>query len=239
MSDIPGKKDQLDRWNRIWDKILQEIVCRHEEPDDFVKFLVESLGETKTLQVLDLGCGGGRHLVYFESHGLKAYGIDFAQAALSVAKKRLSGQGLDAFLVKCDMRMLPFVDSCFDIVVSTRVIYHQRLEEIRKTVLEIARVLKRRGLILADLLSTRTYSYGKGEKVEENTFLEREGPENGGVRHFSDKQEAESLFENFKILSLKHREREVEGRVRSRWLVTAAARSSSHVSRSSSQDNRP
>lgn len=205
------------RWNRI----LREKPYSPEEPDEFVTSFAESLGKAKTLRVLDLGCGAGRHLVYFESHGLKACGVDFAQTGLGVAKKRLRGQGLDALLVRGDIKTLPFVDSCFDIVVSTRVIYHQRLEEIRNTILEIRRVLERRGLLLIDLLSTRTHKYGKGARLEENTFVEQEGLENDVIHHFSDKQEIQRLFANFKILGLELREREIEGKIRSRWVVTA------------------
>jgi hypothetical protein len=75
--------------------------------------------------------------------------------------------------------------------------------------------------LLADFLSKRTYSYGKGVEVEESTFVEQDGVERGILHHFTDEKELKELFKDFMISNLELRERVVENKLRSRWIVTA------------------
>jgi hypothetical protein len=81
--------------------------------------------------------------------------------------------------------------------------------------------LREKGLVLMNFLSKRTYSYGKGTEVEQDTFVEQEGAERGVLHHFTDRQEIEHLFSRFQIVDLRLAEKEVEGKLRSRWIVTA------------------
>jgi predicted DNA repair protein MutK len=58
-------------------------------------------------------------------------------------------------------------------------------------------------------------------EIEKDTFAEQEGIEKGVLHHFTDEEEINSLFKNFKIVSLELSEKEVEGKLRSRWILTA------------------
>lgn len=205
-----------------WDQILREDWYSQEEPDEIVvNFAALLKKENRKIRVLDLGCGGGRHQIYMAKQGFEAHGIDSSQIGLSLTKERLEKQKLDGYLVKCDMKWLPYIDFCFDAVISLHTVYHQKTAGIQKTISEIKRVLRKKGLVLANFLSKRTYSYAKGVKIEEDTFVEKEGVERGVIHHFTDKEELTHLFEDFKILDLKLVEREVEGKLRSRCLLIA------------------
>jgi hypothetical protein len=57
--------------------------------------------------------------------------------------------------------------------------------------------------------------------VEENTFIEEEGVEKGVLHYFVGKDGIEHLFENFEIARLELSEKEVEGKLRSRWIIIA------------------
>jgi len=205
-----------------WNQILREERYSREEPDEIVvNFATLLKKKNKKLRVLDLGCGGGRHQVYIAERGFEAHGIDTSETGLYLTRERLKRQDLEVYLVKCDMKMLPYIDFCFGAVVSLHTIYHQRYGRFQKTISEINRVLGKKGLVLMNFLSKRTYIYGKGAEVEENTFVEQEGAEKGVLHHFSDKEEIERLFKNFKIIDLKLSEREVEGKLQSRWILVA------------------
>jgi ubiquinone/menaquinone biosynthesis C-methylase UbiE len=205
-----------------WNQILHEEWYSQEEPDESVVNFAKLLKEKdKKLRVLDLGCGAGRHQVYMARQGLEAHGIDISETGLNFTKGRLKRQGLEGHLVKCDMKMLPYNNSCFDAVVCLHAIYHQKLEGIQETISEVQRILRKKGLVLINFLSKRTYSYGKGMKIEENTFIEQEGVEKGVLHYFVDKDDIKRLFSDFKIVNLELSEREVEGKLRSRWIVTA------------------
>jgi len=205
-----------------WNQILREEWYNPEEPEEVVVNFVASLKmRNQKLRVLDLGCGAGRHLIYVATQGFEAHGIDISETGLNLTRDRLRKRNLEAHIVKCSMNLLPYVDSCFDAVISLHTIYHQKLRGVQETTSEIRRTLKKKGLLLINFLTKRTYSYGKGVKVEENTFVEQEGVERGVLHHFTDDEEIQRLFENFTIIDLKLSEKEVEGKLRSRWTLVA------------------
>jgi ubiquinone/menaquinone biosynthesis C-methylase UbiE len=205
-----------------WERILREEWYSRRKPDENVVDLVGLLTVgSKNLRVLDLGCGAGRNQVYAEKQGFEAHGVDVSKTGLILTKERLKEQNLEVYLVKCDMKVLPYVCSCFDLAVCLHTIYHQKLEEIKRTISEIRRILNRKGLLLMNFLSERTYSYGKGIEIETGTFVEREGIEKGVLHHFSDRKEIERLLREFRTVDLKLVERKVEGKLRSRWIATA------------------
>ena len=204
-----------------WDQILPRREYSPEEPDEFVASSIKSLKRRQASKALDLSCGAGRHLAYMARQGVQVCGIDLSLTGIDMARRKLKEQGLEALLVKCDMKALPFINSLFDAVICTRTVYHQALEEIRETIIEIHRVSTTKALVAIDFLSKRTYSYGSGVEVEHNTFIEQDGPEKGGLHHFTDEKELKELFEAFRTVNIKLQEREVKGKLRSRWIVTA------------------
>lgn len=205
-----------------WDQILRNKHYSEEEPDEAIAEVITRLANRgQTLKVLDLACGAGRHTVYVAKHNLEAHGTDFSQTGLKKTKNRLKKQKLSGNLVKCDMKALPYADSCFDAVICFQAIYHQKQKAIRRTIAEIQRILKKNGIFLTNFLSKNTYSFGKGIKIEKDTFAETQGPEKGVLHQFVDKNGLMSLMKGFKTIRSELRERSVEGRLRSTWLVEA------------------
>jgi ubiquinone/menaquinone biosynthesis C-methylase UbiE len=204
-----------------WNSILPEKIYSLEEPDASVVNFVKLLTKRKKKRVLDLACGAGRHVIHMAEQGLDIYGADLSETGLKMTKERLRKRNLTATLVKCDLNNLPYVSACFDAIICTRSIYHQKLQGIERTLSEIGRILRTKGFILVDFLSKRTYSYAKGKKVEENTFAEQAGPERGVLHHFTGRNELETLFKGFDCVTIELQEKEVKGKLRSRWTVQA------------------
>lgn len=192
-----------------------------EEPDDSIISLAKSLRKGRA--ALDLACGAGRHVIYLAEQGFDVTGADVSVTGLKTTKERLQKRNLRANLIRCDMNHLPYARGCFDILVCTRAIYHQRLKSIQETLWEIRRVMKGNGALLIDLLSKNTCGYGEGIRVEEGTFMEHEGHERGIMHHYADEQELEQLFRDFGKVRLSLRERVVDGSLRSRWVVSATS----------------
>jgi len=64
-------------------------------------------------EILEIGCGTGHNLVYFDSLGLAATGIDQSPQMLRVAAAKIPP---GSRLVQGDARRLPFADNSFDTV---------------------------------------------------------------------------------------------------------------------------
>jgi SAM-dependent methyltransferase len=69
---------------------------------------LESTFVDRSGQLLDAGCGTGRHLVPLCMRGYRVVGVDVSPAMLGVARASLTEAGLDGTLVRGDLRWLPF-----------------------------------------------------------------------------------------------------------------------------------
>jgi ubiquinone/menaquinone biosynthesis C-methylase UbiE len=204
-----------------WNNILQRREYSLEKPDEIVVNLASVLEKRKAKRVLDLGCGAGRHVIYLADRGFEAHGADISEIGLKLTRKRLRNRKLKAEIMRCDMKLMPYVDSCFDAVICVNTVYHQKLKEIQKTISEIHRVLKEKGLLLTNFHSKRSSKYGKGIRVEENTFMQENGPEKGILHHFVDENELRELLRGFNMIDFKVREKLVNGYQRSHFILLA------------------
>lgn len=186
---------------------LDELPERLKKP---VPFVVESLslfecGDVRN--VLDLGCGAGRHCIFLAKEGFNTVGIDFSKSSLKMAKEWVKKEKIRNVDFVCGtMTHLPFTRDFFDAVVSVSVIHHAIKSEITKAVREIHRVLRKKGLFLANLASVEDHRFGKGEKIEERTFRikeEFEEYEFKELHHFFTKEEALKLLEDFMKVKIK------------------------------------
>jgi len=163
----------------------------HDEYD--VKRPVES--------VLDLGCGNGRHAMYFARQGFKTAGIDVSEQAITWANDWARREHLEVDFRVGDIENLPFPDKSFDVAVSHGVLDHVPMETAQRAAAEVKRVLRPHGLFYCDLRSTEDFECGVGEQAGPNTFVVSEGYERGLVQHFFSPAETQSLFDGlFRIL---------------------------------------
>lgn len=191
-----------------WDILFKKKKYRWKKPSRFLIDLVPLLKKRKFKRVLDLGCGAGRHVVYLTKKGFFVVGSDISSRALKLSQKWLEKEKVKNYcLVEHDMTELPFPDKHFDAVISVNVIHHNPLDKVDKTVAEIRRVLKKRGLVVLTVSSTNDYKFGLGKKLGKNTYLAHSARgvviDAGVIHHFFDKKGVKKLLSKFKILDLK------------------------------------
>lgn len=116
-------------------------------------------------RVLECGCGNGKTLSAMLSRGWNAVGADISLEAVKLSNNS----------VVADVKGLPFLDDSFDAVFCWHLFGHLLSEERRLAATEIFRVVKPLGCIFFKGFSRNDLRYGKGEEIEEHTFLKGDG----------------------------------------------------------------
>ena len=178
--------------NTSWEKVYKEKGQVQSKVRDIVEDLLEF---KKSGIVLDLGCGTGRHSVFLVENGFEVYAGDVSETAIKIIKEK--GKPIQASVFTKEK--IPFEDNFFDVIIVTTVLSHSLVKDIKESVKEINRVLKKDGLVVFCDLSIDDSHFGKGKKVEENSFEKIPGLLEH-VHHFFTKEEILNLFKNYKVL---------------------------------------
>ena len=157
----------MNQWNTIF-KWSGKVF---EKPQGNMPEIVKTFKKNGVKKVLDLGCGSGRHTVYLAKNGFEVYGIDIAPIGIKMTRDWLKKEKARANLkIGSIYKKLPYPNNFFDAVVSTQTIHHEKIENIRKAILEVERVVKPKGLIF---MSVRKRKVGKNWKV--GTIIKKSG----------------------------------------------------------------
>jgi len=103
-------------------------------------------------QVLDVGCGTGTLAIAAKRQvgpTGTVYGVDASPEMLARASKKASKAGVEIVLKNALVEALPFPDGHFDVVLSTVMLHHLPGKLRRQCAVEIRRVLKPGGRVLA------------------------------------------------------------------------------------------
>jgi len=191
------------KWLELNDKSGWEL------PDGPVMRLVFSLGHNPKIKVYDLGCGIGRHTVFFAEQGYQVYASDISEDAVQATKSWLEKAGLVADVHQGRITSIDHPDNTFDLVVSFNVIYHAFRPDIIKAVSEVFRVLKPGGIFYGTLLTKDKSSHFTeklNEVVDEQTLIIKGGVEDGVPHFFSHLDDVFDFFNDFLLEDLVYTE---------------------------------
>jgi len=79
-------------------------------------FLEKELNYDKSLRILDVGCGTGRHSIELAKRGYHMTGIDLSESQLARAREKARDRGLQIDFLRYDARALPFNNE-FDVAI--------------------------------------------------------------------------------------------------------------------------
>ena len=222
--------------NSGWDTVYSKQFMTMWYPnEDIIRFCARLIQKRLThdqvevkrnvKDVLDLGCGNGRHALYFAREGFAAAGIDISETAIDWASEWAKREKLDIDFRVGDISHLPFADGSFDVIVSHGVLDHIPMPQAQAAMTEAARVLRPRGLFYFDLKSADDSEYGVGQLAGTNTFVIEHGFEKGLVQHFFTLDEIHELmgqrFAPIYIESHDYRLQPDFTRMIARWVVAA------------------
>ena len=71
-------------------------------------FIEKEINFNKSLKIIDIGCGTGRHSIELAKRGYRVTGIDLSESQLERAKEKAGAQNLQIDFRRHDARQLPF-----------------------------------------------------------------------------------------------------------------------------------
>lgn len=206
-----------DAWEASYQRHENYVFYPHEEVIRFVSKYIRKrtdldafTPENKGAKVLDLGCGIGRHVIYGTEMGLSMYGIDLAQSAIETSHHWLDVCGMEEVksrTLQGNITQLPWDNSTFDYALSHGVLDSLPLEDAKRGILELARVMKPGGLFYCDCVgSDRT---GADASESEEVIVTSQHEQNTVQRYFSEdvlKNLFEPEFEIVECVSIKRQD---------------------------------
>jgi len=146
------------------------------------------LPDTRSKDVLELGCGAGQWSVWLARQGARVVGLDISERQLEHARRNVAAAGTQANLVQGSAESLPFGGAMFDLVLSD----HGAMSwgDPDRTVPEVARVLRPGGVLIFCATSPlfamcwEDRIGGPGERLRTNYFGLRTEAEGDGAVSF-------------------------------------------------------
>lgn len=98
-----------------WYETLFENYAKTYEKESFTQgtigecdFIERELNSDKSLKLLDVGCGTGRHSIELTKRGYSVTGVDLSESQLTLAREKAAKENLTIDFQKHDARDLPF-----------------------------------------------------------------------------------------------------------------------------------
>ncbi|MBO0796614.1 MAG: methyltransferase domain-containing protein [Ktedonobacteraceae bacterium] len=138
-----------DVYWRVYAPFLTPERSLHE-----AKAMASLLELSSESQVLDIGCGTGRHDIPLAQLGYHVTGLDQSQTLLRCAQDDAGAHRVDVSWMHGDMRAIPY-ENCFDAVLNvfTSFGYFEREEEDKQVIHQVGRALRPGGRFLLDTVT--------------------------------------------------------------------------------------
>ncbi len=179
--------------NKYWNELYQHQGNEKPAYDLWLDKYAAILAESKSIPIIDLGCGFGNDTLYLHERGYSVISCDFSREAL----KRLEYFIDKPVTLLFDMKeRLPFENQSAKIVIADLSLHYFSWQETLEIVAEIKRVLKKDGYLLARVNSVKDTNYGaaQGVVIEENYY-----DVDGKFKRFFNKVQLEELFRAWEV----------------------------------------
>ena len=187
-------------WN--WDIVTEDFWTI---PSEDVYYYLKKWTKLEFKIFLDLGCGLGRHSLFFAENGFDVHAFDLSESGLEKFIEKTKEEKLNICIKLGDMLSLPYKDNNFDCILAYHSIYHTDTSGIKQVISEIYRVLKNGGEAFLTFNSKNNPSFIKdtNKKIDENTIINTEGNEIDIPHYYADLEDLKYLLKDFKIINIR------------------------------------
>jgi len=192
-----------ETWERVYAESKQHSQWPWSKLVSYIK-RYNPRASLRNQRVLELGCGVGANVPFFEVENALYYGIDISEVAVATVKKVFPNVANRVHHAALDQ---PFTWSEFDLIFDRAATPHNSWSTVQKIVAQVRKHLKPGGIFIGvDWFSSKNgyASLGQGITGDTATRLDLPpGPYQGlePIRFFS-KKEIEELFKGFEFLML-------------------------------------
>lgn len=215
-----------------WDALHEVDRFRPVYPSEpVVRFVARRFGgigkpATKRYDLLDIGCGAGRHTILMATAGHKVTAIDPSAEGLRHAMRQVASLGVaNVEFKEASMTALPFKTESFDGAVAYGVFLYGDAAIFATAVEEAYRVIRSGGRLLVVTRSTSDIRFTLGDRIEPNTVVLTDNltNEEGMTMHFLDQETIDRLFSRFSGLIVDRIDHTAEGGEihNSDWVIEA------------------
>jgi len=161
------------------------------EPSDMARHALDIFKEHGLKTLLLAACGYGRNSKLFAENGMKVTGVDASDVGIEMAREF----DPKSEYVCASVLDMPF-DGPFDAVFSINALHLFPKEERAEFITECMKRLRKGGLGYFAVFSEQEFSYGRGPKLEENTFESLPGR----PAHYYTEEDLRSEFDSYEIV---------------------------------------
>ena len=146
-NDLEFYEVSADNWWNTDEKIYALYHLNQPRFEFFDRYVSDWQG----LKALDVGCGGGFSCEFMAQRGVVVSGIDQSAKCIAKAQEHAKISGFEIDYQQGFAENIPYCDNTFDVVTCVDVLEH--VTNIHKTVSEIYRILKPKGLFFFDTIN--------------------------------------------------------------------------------------
>jgi len=153
--------------------------------------------------ILDLGCGTGRHTLLLADRGFNVPACDISETGIKMTRELIENSGLSNVSYSTqDMYNLNLDSDTLDGILCIWVQGHGIREEIAQGIREAYRVLIKGGIFYTDFVTKDDSTYGIGDEIAPDTFVGGRPGEEGIPHYYTTIEELKELFEIFDEVSI-------------------------------------
>jgi SAM-dependent methyltransferase len=196
--------ERENTWDAYWQGEGDHSWWKDPAPE--VMEFIASQSPDEHPDILDLGCGVGRHAIAFAQAGFSVTACDTSQEAISYLTKWADDLSLEITAVICDFLSGRLPDDTFDIVLAYNVIYHGFRNQFFDAVEHVHHILKRNGLFYFSCPTRDDGKYGFGQEVAPHTFMCEQSITPGDIHYFADEEDLNEMLSGFREIAREKRE---------------------------------